>query len=173
MIGRAVLEDAATTELGVPVEPPVFRPEELDAAYAWADVLVVPSRFEGVPLVVLEAQRMGCAVIATEVGAIAEIIRHGEDGFLVPHRQPEEGIIGGFVARLAQLAADRPGMVAVGARAAARVAGGGWAATMRPFIDHLDQLVPPSFRHSVDQPRTLRPGHAARTGPHPRPGMPR
>ncbi|MBL6457027.1 glycosyltransferase [Belnapia sp. T6] len=145
IVGRAVLEEGPAPELGVPVEPPVFRPEELDELYAWADVLVVPSRFEGVPLVVLEAQRMGCAVIATDVGAVAEVIRDGEDGILVPHHQPEEAIIAGFVAALARLAADRAGLQAMGAAAAARVARAGWAQTMQDFLAHLDTLVPPEI----------------------------
>jgi glycosyltransferase involved in cell wall biosynthesis len=140
--GRAVLEDAAQPELGVAVEPPVLEPEALDALYAWADVLVLPSRFEGVPLVVLEAQRMGCAVIATDVGAVPEAIRHGEDGFLVPHRQGEEAIVAGFVESLAQLSADRALLAGIAAAAAARQAGGGWPERMRDFLDHLDRLVP-------------------------------
>ena len=144
VIGRAVLDGAAAPALGVPIEPPAFTPEDLDAAYAWADVLVVPSRFEGVPLVVLEAQRMGCAVIATDVGAMAEIIRHGEDGFLIPHDQPEAAIVAGFAAVLARLAEDRAELLAVGAGAAGRLARSGWPDTMRGFIDHLDALVPPT-----------------------------
>lgn len=144
VLGRAVMEDSAVPDPGVPVEPPVFLPEELDAAYAWADVLVLPSRFEGVPLVVLEAQRLGCAVIATDVGAVAEVIRHGEDGLLIRHhRQTEEAIIDGFVTALAGLAAERDRALALGAAAARRVAGAGWAETMREFVAQLDRLVPP------------------------------
>ncbi|MDB5375350.1 MAG: hypothetical protein JWP04_3992 [Belnapia sp.] len=154
VLGRAVMEDAAPLDLGVPVEPAVFLPEELDAAYAWADVLVLPSRFEGVPLVVLEAQRLGCAVVATDVGAVGEVIRDGEDGLLIRHRQPEEAVVDGFIAALAGLAADRDRAVALGAAAARRVARAGWAETMREFTAHLDRLVPP--------PATLRgPGIAA------------
>ena len=152
VIGRAVLADGAATDLGVPVEPPIFRPEELDAAYAWADVLVMPSRFEGVPLVALEAQRMGCAVVATDVGAVAEIIRHGEDGLLIPHQQTEEAIVAGFVATLLRLAADRAAVHTLGLRAAARVADCGWPATMRPFVQYLDQLVPPPARPTPSRP---------------------
>ncbi|SDC93790.1 Glycosyltransferase involved in cell wall bisynthesis [Belnapia rosea] len=143
VVGRAVLADANQPELGVPVEPPVFEPQALDELYAWADVLVLPSRFEGVPLVVLEAQRMGCTVIATGVGAVAEVIRHEEDGFLIPHHQPEEAIIAGFLATLARLAEDRTQLAAIGAAAAARLAACGWPERMQEFMDHLDKLVPP------------------------------
>lgn len=144
VVGRAVLADAAPPVLGVPIEPPVFQPQELDALYAWADVLVVPSRFEGVPLVVLEAQRMGCVVLATEVGAVDEVVRHGEDGFLIRHDRPEAAIIGDFVATLSRLAADRGFCRTVGAAAAARLAGADWARAMAGFLDHLDRLCPPA-----------------------------
>ncbi|MFC7540064.1 glycosyltransferase family 4 protein [Siccirubricoccus deserti] len=122
IVGRAVLGEVPPP-LPVAVEPPVFAPAALDALYAWADVLVLPSRFEGVPLVVLEAQRLGCVPVATDVGAMAEAIAHGADGLLVPHDAPEESILAGFTAAIAALAADRARLRAMGEAAAARVAG--------------------------------------------------
>jgi glycosyltransferase involved in cell wall biosynthesis len=142
IVGRAVLGEAAPP-LPMAVEPPVFAPAALDALYAWADVLVLPSRFEGVPLVVLEAQRMGCVPIATDVGAMAEAITHGSDGLLVPHDAPEEVILAGFTEAIAALAADRARLRAMGEAAAARIAGAGWEVVMREFLDHLDRLCPP------------------------------
>lgn len=48
------------------------------------DVFVLPSRFEGFPLVVLEALLAETAVVATDVGSVAEAVRHEETGLLVP-----------------------------------------------------------------------------------------
>jgi glycosyltransferase involved in cell wall biosynthesis len=48
------------------------------------DVFVLPSRFEGFPLVVLEALLAETAVIATNVGSVAEAVRHEKTGLLVP-----------------------------------------------------------------------------------------
>jgi glycosyltransferase involved in cell wall biosynthesis len=48
------------------------------------DVFVLPSRFEGFPLVVLEALLAETAVVATDVGSIPEAVRDEETGLLVP-----------------------------------------------------------------------------------------
>jgi len=46
--------------------------------------LVVPSRWEGMPNVLLEAGTVGCAVIGTTVGGIPEVVTDGQTGLLVP-----------------------------------------------------------------------------------------
>jgi glycosyltransferase involved in cell wall biosynthesis len=61
------------------------RPDEVLAA---ASVYVQPSRWEGVPMAVLEAMAMGLPVVATSVGGLAEIIEHGVTGLLVPPGDP-------------------------------------------------------------------------------------
>lgn len=49
------------------------------------DLLALPSLFgEGLPMVVLEAMAAGVPVIATRVEGVAEAVRHGLDGLLVP-----------------------------------------------------------------------------------------
>ncbi|MFC7472730.1 glycosyltransferase [Dankookia sp. GCM10030260] len=142
VVGREVLSDGTRPLLEVAVEPPVQDPAALDALYAWADLLVLPSRFEGVPLVILEAQRMGCAVAATEVGAVAEIVTDGTDGVLVPAELAEEAIIARFIEAIQGMAADRAGLRAMGAAAAARAAALDWETGMQEFLARLDALVP-------------------------------
>jgi glycosyltransferase involved in cell wall biosynthesis len=52
------------------------------------DVFALPSRFEGFPLVVLEALLARVAVVAADVGSVAEVVRDGETGLLVPPEDP-------------------------------------------------------------------------------------
>ena len=48
-----------------------------------ADIVVLPSRQEGLPLALLEAQALGRPVIASAVGGVPEVVTSGEDGWLV------------------------------------------------------------------------------------------
>ncbi|BDG06325.1 glycosyltransferase family 4 protein [Anaeromyxobacter oryzae] len=53
-----------------------------------ADVLVLPSYGEGLPMVLLEAMATGCAVVTTPVGAIPELVVDGDGGLLVAPGDP-------------------------------------------------------------------------------------
>jgi glycosyltransferase involved in cell wall biosynthesis len=53
-----------------------------------SDVLCVPSRSEGTPNVVIEALASGRPVVASRVGGVPEVVRHGENGLLVPPEYP-------------------------------------------------------------------------------------
>jgi glycosyltransferase involved in cell wall biosynthesis len=51
--------------------------------YADADIFVLPSFAEGVPVVLMEAMAARCPVIATRIAGISELIEHGTTGLLV------------------------------------------------------------------------------------------
>lgn len=53
-----------------------------------ARVLVLPSRLEGLPLVLLEGMERATPIVAANVGGISEVVRHGEDSLLVPPENP-------------------------------------------------------------------------------------
>ncbi|ABR63514.1 glycosyltransferase [Sinorhizobium medicae] len=88
-VGGEILADATISwtdrlrDLGVEVRSPVFASKDLIKALGWADVLLMPSRWEGAPLMIAEAQQLGCVPIATAVGAVDELITDGEDGILI------------------------------------------------------------------------------------------
>jgi glycosyltransferase involved in cell wall biosynthesis len=52
------------------------------------DLFVLASRYEGVPLVLLEAMEAELAVVATDVGGIAEAVTPEKTGLLVPPEDP-------------------------------------------------------------------------------------
>ncbi|RAW01474.1 glycosyltransferase family 1 protein [Pseudochryseolinea flava] len=52
------------------------------------DVYMMSSIFEGLPIALLEAMSMECAIITTDAGGIKEVIRHGTDGLLCEVDQP-------------------------------------------------------------------------------------
>lgn len=49
-----------------------------------ANLLVLPSYTEGVPIAVLEAMSYGMPIISTEVGDLAELVKDGVNGYLIP-----------------------------------------------------------------------------------------
>ena len=64
--------------------------EEKSKLFREADVFVLPSYSEGMPIVVLEAMAAGLPVVTTPVGAISELFHDGSNGFLVNPGKPEE-----------------------------------------------------------------------------------
>ncbi len=58
--------------------------EDKDELLRRAEIFVMPSRSEGLPMALLEAMAYGMAVVATDVGGIGEVVRPGTDGLLVP-----------------------------------------------------------------------------------------
>ena len=54
-----------------------------------ADLVVLPSLFEGLPHAVLESAAMGKAIVASAVDGVPEVVRDGETGLLVPPRDSQ------------------------------------------------------------------------------------
>ncbi|HNH27055.1 MAG TPA: glycosyltransferase, partial [Anaerolineales bacterium] len=57
---------------------------------AASDVFVLPSRWEGLPMALLEGMMAGLPVIATRVEGVDEVVQPGEHGLLVPLESPAE-----------------------------------------------------------------------------------
>lgn len=52
--------------------------------FAGSDITVLPSLYEGLPLVAIESLAAGCPVVATAVDGTPEVVVHGKTGFCVP-----------------------------------------------------------------------------------------
>lgn len=83
-----------------------FKPgvamEEARKLIEECDAVLVPSRDEVTPMVILEAQASGKAVIAAKVGGVAEMIEHEKTGLLIDPEQPEQ-----LAQSIRRLASDR------------------------------------------------------------------
>jgi len=90
-----------------------YRPDapRLTAA---ADLFVLASHHEGLPVAVMEAFAAGVPVVATDVGGLSEAVREGESGRLVPPRRPDL-----LAAAVADLALDPTARQRLGLAAAA------------------------------------------------------
>ncbi len=84
-----------------------------------ADLFVLPSFAEGVPVVLMEALASGLPVIATTVGGVGELVEHSKSGLLLP---PGDEVA--LAAALAELLEDPARRAAMGQVGAAKVAAG-------------------------------------------------
>lgn len=82
-----------------------------------SDAYVLPSHNEGLPISILEAMSWQLPIISTDVGAIAELVRHGQDGWIV---QP--GDVPALKAAILALAGSASLRREMGARARVQVA---------------------------------------------------
>jgi glycosyltransferase involved in cell wall biosynthesis len=70
---------------------------DVDVIYAAADVLVVTSDNEGMPVTLIEASAAGCPCVTTDVGSASEVVLDGRTGLVVPC---EAGAVADAVSRL-------------------------------------------------------------------------
>ena len=80
--GARYFDDVQRLARGLPIEFLGWR-EDVAAVWPDLDLVVVPSKLEGMGRVVVEAYAAGIPVIAFAVGGIPEVITDGETGFLV------------------------------------------------------------------------------------------
>lgn len=84
-----------------------------------ADIFVMPSRSEGMPMALLEAMAAGLPIIATTVGGLPEVLPDPSQGLLVPPENPTE-----LATALLQLLRDPEKRAQMGKAARARVSQG-------------------------------------------------
>lgn len=89
---------------------------DLPDLFAASDMLVIASTSEGCSVVALESMASGLPLVATAVGGTPEIVVHGETGFIIQPRRPEQ-----IVESVLTLASDVERRESMGRRAAERV----------------------------------------------------
>jgi glycosyltransferase involved in cell wall biosynthesis len=122
--GQAVRHPAGRFVHLVGMRPDVHR---VLAAY---DVFALSSRTEGLPLALLEAMAAGLPVVATAVGGVPDVVRHGTSALLV--RSDDEEALRHALARLRE---DRTLAMAMGQCARQRSADYSAKAMNRRYID--------------------------------------
>ena len=64
--------------------------EEKTEFYGRGDVFVLPTYYDGQPIVLLEAMSAGLPIISTDIGSIAETVADNQNGFIIPTGSPDE-----------------------------------------------------------------------------------
>jgi alpha-maltose-1-phosphate synthase len=111
--------------------------EQLVPLITGATVFVVPSVYEPLGIVNLEAAACGTAVVASDVGGIPEVVDHDRTGLLV-HYDPDDpaAFEAGLAARVAELLADPGRAAAMGAAGRERVLSEfGWPAIAQQTVE--------------------------------------
>ncbi len=93
------------------------------------DVVVQPSRFEGMPNTVLESMALGKPVIATEVNGVKELIQSGKNGFSCPSESVLE------LVNLIRYVADHKNLIEIGITARETIKNN---YSIEKMIDHLE-----------------------------------
>jgi glycosyltransferase involved in cell wall biosynthesis len=86
--------------------------QEKDAFYSSITLFALPSRFEGMPNVLLEAMAAGLPTVSSNVSGVGELVQHGVTGCLVP---AEDSAL--LAKSISGLLRDKESMEEMGARA--------------------------------------------------------
>ncbi|MEM9276244.1 MAG: glycosyltransferase [Cyanobacteria bacterium P01_F01_bin.143] len=122
------------------IEPPVFSPEDLTQLYEWADILVLPSYWEGLPLTILEAMRLGVVVLCSKVGAIDEVVVDQINGLTIGNN-PGVSFSELAIAQLQRIIENPQELERLSQAAAFSVAKRSWRDASSHLIAKLDELM--------------------------------
>jgi glycosyltransferase involved in cell wall biosynthesis len=104
-----------------------------------ANVLLLPSKQEGLPLCILEAQASKVPVLAAPTSGVPEVIEDGVTGFLI---SPDDAR--GYADRIDSLLADPAASDRLAEEAYSRVLGEyGWRTYLASVLHHYDELLSP------------------------------
>ena len=108
--------------------------EKVTRYYAAADLFLFPSLYDNAPLVVREAAALHTPAVMVEGSTAAEILRDGENGYLVPNE------LDAFATRLRQLYRDRAEVRRVGLTASRTIVRS-WEDVVGEVLDRYDAII--------------------------------
>lgn len=112
---------------------------ELEQLYMRSDVFLLPTRNEAYGIVFCEANAYGLPVITSDTGGVSEIVKNGENGFLLP-REARGDAYADIIARLYQDEQLYSNMVKASRDAyEQRFSWDAWAIAVKQLIDHMLQ----------------------------------
>ncbi|OHV16772.1 hypothetical protein BK022_09910 [Methylorubrum extorquens] len=141
VVGKPIVDaDPLVVELGslCTIEPPVYSEWELTRLYCWADVVILPSRFEGVPLTAIEAMRCGAVMLVADAGGVNEIIDSNVDGLIVP----QESCNADMVRELKRLESNREKALELSQAAMLKGKSRSWSKSLTGTLSFLEERIP-------------------------------
>lgn len=152
VIGSEIMNDSPDkswtsrfAEIGITIRPPIYSADKITEELAKADVLILPSRWEGAPLTILEAQRLGCVPITAAVGATDELIKNGVDGVLL-HSQDDWALTRDIADMLQQFSMNRGELMRLSGGAAVRASSVSWRKNTVPLCKQLEAWFPKRWK---------------------------
>jgi glycosyltransferase involved in cell wall biosynthesis len=128
------------------VHPATHDEATLASYYAEADVCVLLSRWEGVPLSLLDAMAHGCVVVATEVGGVSELVEDKRNGLLLSNGRDEE-VAAQAAGLIDEILQDKTGSAAMRREAVATAWRCSWDETAQVFLSFLPAAI--KARHGM------------------------
>jgi len=120
IVGKGYLDEelkGLVMELGIEKEVEFLGVRrDIEKLMQSTKLFVLPSRWEGLPLTILEAMSSGVGIIATKVGGIPEVIENEKEGILISPEDPEA-----LAGAIAELLKDRELRVKLGVNAYKKV----------------------------------------------------
>ncbi len=92
--------------------------DEYLSSVASNDIYIQPSRFEGLPVALLEAMALGLPVVATDTEGVPEVVEHLQTGWLIPTDD-----VGALVEAIAEIVGNPDKAKVIGRKARIRVLG--------------------------------------------------
>ncbi|MFC6197780.1 glycosyltransferase family 4 protein, partial [Ponticaulis profundi] len=140
LIGKQVMthgEMRLPSRITKMIEPPITTPEGLAEALEWADIFVLPSYYEGLPLTILEAMRSGVVPIATDAGAVSEVVQSWQNGVVLS----QSDTVDEAIAALRHLCFDPDLLHKLAHQARLDMRGRDWDGAVRPVIERLETML--------------------------------